>query len=422
MNDWRIRQQYGFGVGRVCLRVEPYRREAARGLLAGISEALADGRDGLRGLARSGLGVGLALALLIAVVTMVGRDNETSDLEIVPFETAKLEPEQAPPPPEPRAPVVPEPEPPPPEPPPVIAVAEVTPPPPQPPEVRPRPVRPTPPPERPRVQIDAVERAAEPPTMERVRTARAPTRRADRPALRIDALDRQVEQPVRAPRDARVAAVVSRRARPRFEPDPISGQPPAPTTPARRSREPVRRARPARPATGRRAPRPDLAGPAPDAADDAPPLPRAARVAPRPKPRDDGSPRALATPSLPPPASASGEDISSQRRARAPAPPERAAARSGSSADGIAGVPLGSLAACVSDREEDLLKRKLIEVVTTQEECASEAGRYRFVETKNLNAFLMWIERAPSRREADRCVELRLALECLRREATGGAQ
>jgi hypothetical protein len=35
------------------------------------------------------------------------------------------------------------------------------------------------------------------------------------------------------------------------------------------------------------------------------------------------------------------------------------------------------------------------------------------VETKNLNAFLMWIERNPSRRAADRCVELRLALECL---------
>ena len=46
-------------------------------------------------------------------------------------------------------------------------------------------------------------------------------------------------------------------------------------------------------------------------------------------------------------------------------------------------------------------------------ECQSEAGRYRFVETKNLNAFLLSIERAASRPEADRCVELRLALECL---------
>jgi hypothetical protein len=55
--------------------------------------------------------------------------------------------------------------------------------------------------------------------------------------------------------------------------------------------------------------------------------------------------------------------------------------------------------------------------VTTQRECISAAGRYRFVETKNLNAFLMWIERAPSRVEADRCVELGLALDCLRRQS-----
>jgi hypothetical protein len=79
----------------------------------------------------------------------------------------------------------------------------------------------------------------------------------------------------------------------------------------------------------------------------------------------------------------------------------------------LGGVPLGSLASCVSDREEDGLKRELIAAVTTQKECISRAGTYRFVETKNLNAFLIWIDRAPSRAEADRCVELRLALECV---------
>jgi len=82
----------------------------------------------------------------------------------------------------------------------------------------------------------------------------------------------------------------------------------------------------------------------------------------------------------------------------------------------LKGVSLGSLAACVTDAEEDSLKRKLVAAVTTQDECISSAGTYRFVETKNLNAFLMWIERAPSRREADRCVELRLALDCLARK------
>ncbi len=81
----------------------------------------------------------------------------------------------------------------------------------------------------------------------------------------------------------------------------------------------------------------------------------------------------------------------------------------------LAGVPLGSLAACMSDRDEDALKRKLLATVRAQQECTSRAGRYRFLETKNLNAFLMWIEPAPDRRVADRCVELSMALECLKR-------
>jgi hypothetical protein len=80
---------------------------------------------------------------------------------------------------------------------------------------------------------------------------------------------------------------------------------------------------------------------------------------------------------------------------------------------GVAGVPLGDLAACLSDREEDRLKQAVVAAVTTQEECVSGEGTYRFVETKNLNAFLMWIKRAPARAVSDRCVELGYALECL---------
>ena len=79
----------------------------------------------------------------------------------------------------------------------------------------------------------------------------------------------------------------------------------------------------------------------------------------------------------------------------------------------LAGVPLASLAACVSDGEEEALKRRLIATVRTQRECNSPAGTYRFVETKNLNAFLMMIERAPARRAADRCEELSNALACV---------
>jgi hypothetical protein len=84
----------------------------------------------------------------------------------------------------------------------------------------------------------------------------------------------------------------------------------------------------------------------------------------------------------------------------------------------LRGVPLGSLAACRTDRLEDDLKQKVLAAVRNREECESAAGRYRFVETKNLNAFLMWIERAPGRAEGDRCAELSFALACLR----GGAR
>ena len=83
----------------------------------------------------------------------------------------------------------------------------------------------------------------------------------------------------------------------------------------------------------------------------------------------------------------------------------------------LAGVALASLAACVSDREEESLKRRVLAAVTAQRECVSAAGAYRFVEMKNLNAFLMRIERAPGRQEVDRCAELTNALACLTENA-----
>ncbi|MCG8589535.1 MAG: hypothetical protein MJE66_09610, partial [Proteobacteria bacterium] len=126
----------------------------------------------------------------------------------------------------------------------------------------------------------------------------------------------------------------------------------------------------------------------------------------------------------PPPANLGVPGLSAPAERRAPIPePVRRASPTAPTAEprarakdpGLRGVPLGSLAACVSDRREDELKQKVMAAVTTQKECVSEAGRYRFVETKNLNAFLMWIERSSSRRMADRCAELTLALNCLRR-------
>jgi hypothetical protein len=80
----------------------------------------------------------------------------------------------------------------------------------------------------------------------------------------------------------------------------------------------------------------------------------------------------------------------------------------------LRGVPLSSMAACRSDQREDALKLQVIAAVGRRKECSSEAGVYRFVETKNLNAFLMWIERAPGRAAVDRCGELGFALACLK--------
>jgi hypothetical protein len=83
----------------------------------------------------------------------------------------------------------------------------------------------------------------------------------------------------------------------------------------------------------------------------------------------------------------------------------------------LRGVPLASLDACRSDREEDALKQRVVAAAEDRGACESAAGRFHFVETKNVNAFLMWIERAPGRRVGDRCVELLHALDCLARSA-----
>jgi hypothetical protein len=79
----------------------------------------------------------------------------------------------------------------------------------------------------------------------------------------------------------------------------------------------------------------------------------------------------------------------------------------------LEGVALSSLAACRSDAEEEKLKIQVMAAINSRKRCSSDAGQYNFIETKNLNAFLMLIERAPSRPRVDRCVELRLTLECL---------
>jgi hypothetical protein len=76
-------------------------------------------------------------------------------------------------------------------------------------------------------------------------------------------------------------------------------------------------------------------------------------------------------------------------------------------------VALASLDACRSDRDEDALKQRVVAAARDRDRCESAAGRFHFVETKNLNAFLMRIEHAPGRRLGDRCSELLHALDCL---------
>ncbi len=83
--------------------------------------------------------------------------------------------------------------------------------------------------------------------------------------------------------------------------------------------------------------------------------------------------------------------------------------------DGLVGLPLGSLAACVSDAREIALVSQLVGRVGDRRSCKSVAGRYHFVETKNANAFLMRIERAAARPMGDRCAELTYALDCIAR-------
>jgi hypothetical protein len=110
----------------------------------------------------------------------------------------------------------------------------------------------------------------------------------------------------------------------------------------------------------------------------------------------------------------------STRTGEPDAPEPAASASRRRSSDGVRGVPLGELRACRTDREEDALKLRLLGAVTQPGECSSSAGWYRLVETKNLNSFLMWIERAQGRGEADRCDELRHALACFAGKARAG--
>jgi hypothetical protein len=233
--------------------------------------------------------------------------------------------------------------------------------------------------------IPQIARPVPPPAAPRVEAPRAPALPQAPEPLRAPELPR-VPEPPRAPEPTRVVArPMPSVAAPRAAPEPVRVARLAPPAPAA--------------APLRAAARPEVVA---SVRAERPAAPRAASAA-RPQP-------AVSAPAAPAPAARKPSRGLPERPA---APAASASASSHAPEPLLAGVPLGSLASCVSDREEDRLKREVIALVSGRGECTSEAGRYRFLEARNLNAFLMSIERAPSRRAVDRCVELSLALDCL---------
>src|SRR5262245_24602664 len=385
MAGWRLRQSYGSGAARLALAPVftpgPWTApERSTDALARLVDEIA--AQGARPYVRAAAGaavLALAVACAVLVFTPAERERDQALPEIVllgPAEPQRPEPEplvEAEPEPPPLAEAPPEPAP--------EAVAPVE----RPKPPAPAPLRAEPPPAprpRPQLRIDAVARAPAPAPVTPERVERTETPKRPAPAFRID--------PV-APSFA-VAAT----AAPAGQPAPlraVARSPARAAPPVAFPLEPVAAAEPAAPPFAMPRTEPRTA-----------PV-RVASAKPAALPRFDAAP---------PPA----------RYAEAPAPPPLpplqrvapvAAQKSAAAAPEKAfqGVPLGSLAACVSDREEDALKLQVMARAGLRHDCSSRAGRYRFVETKNLNAFLMWIERSTSRKAEERCVELRLALECL---------
>jgi len=382
MRATRITHHYGFGGARLRLAAEPHQPVSPCTLIeAALDAARASSlRDGLA------IAPGLVLGLVLLAGLLWALAQAGPDVPAIQVVLLSRQQPPAPAPPEARPadpPAAPPEAPPPPAPEPLPA---------QPPRARPAPQpAPAPPPE--------------PTRLARPEPLAAPPARPAAPAPR----------PSRsAPRPRAAAPALAR----------LPDAPSAPAAPRESQRSARATAPPTLPSTRRRAGPPAPAAPAPlfETAS-APHQHPTARRAPRPRP---GPTRRAAAPTGPAPALPALAAAAPPRETPPPRPAAVRAAAVPTAAPGghareprLRGVPLGALASCLSDRREISLKQRLLAAVGTPGECVSEAGTYRFVETKNLNAFLMWVERAPSRAEADRCVELALALECVRVRGTG---
>lgn len=422
MNARDIRQHYGFGAARISIRAEMH-RVCEAGLREDFDAILAEAGSGGPGeIARRFAGTGLGLLTIVGflgfvIAGLANQEAQREALEVVMLESTppplvvpKLEilatlTETTVPEPIAPEPVVPEPAKQ--EPPPMLAEVKPEPPPPVvPPKVEPVRVKPEiakvePPP------VAPIERASRP-----VRERPAPIAR---PKVQIEALAVAPDRAAPIPQPERLARAA---VRPDARTIPRMSAPAAPAIDMPSEGAPERTFRVAA-ARAPAAPRgrsiagvapagisaPDMDMPTPRSAPtrgSAVARPTASQAPSRAVPRFEmaAAPRALEVPQV-------------LARAERAAPPPGSSAASASARPGLSGVPLAELQACVTDREEDRLKGAVVAAAKTQGECVSRKGTYRFVETKNVNAFLMWIDRAPARRVEDRCAELRYALECL---------
>ena len=81
-------------------------------------------------------------------------------------------------------------------------------------------------------------------------------------------------------------------------------------------------------------------------------------------------------------------------------------------------VPLDELPDCSPPGRQDLLKKRILLAAPFERECSHQDGSYRFIETRNLGAFLMWSRPNPDRlagqpRDLNVCDVLERALRCL---------
>ncbi len=94
-------------------------------------------------------------------------------------------------------------------------------------------------------------------------------------------------------------------------------------------------------------------------------------------------------------------------------PVARESSGGGGGGGAIAGVPLEALAPCESLAREDELKQTLLRAVRAGTQCEGRDGHYRFIETRNVNAFSMGVLERDARTLGNRCEELERAISCV---------